>query len=191
MASRLQDDLIQDFREQKELIYQQIGIFDPLGTQLRKPAARRLVSKGALIIAEILCYLLAMAAVAFAVFMHKIHPFYILQEINTRREYAALGKGSTELLNISFYGMVAVIALLMIIVARCVRTIRLKNDILNFAGKHINTLVGQHLKRKANIEMLEQRHRGELPIMPHTAISDYESITVNTMPNPGYDGQQL
>lgn len=187
-STRLYDDLIQEFKEQKELIYQQLAIFDPLGTQLRKPAARRLVSKGALIIAEIFCYLLAATFVALAVFLNKIHPFYILAEIKRKQEFQTLGASNIELFNIAVYALVALAAISFYIIARCMRTIRLKNDILNFAGKHINTMVGQHLKRKAAIETIEQRHYGELPVMPYANPSDYEGIRVNDVPNPGYDG---
>jgi hypothetical protein len=41
----------------------------------------------------------------------------------------------------------------------------LKNDVLDLAGKNIKTLVGEHLKRKAMMEMMEQRHFLELPAM--------------------------
>jgi hypothetical protein len=65
------------------------------------------------------------------------------------------------------------------------RSIRQKNNILHFAGKHIKTLVSQHLKRKANIQALEQRHFMDQPItMPH-------EVKVNEVPNPGYDGNNL
>ncbi|RYD58169.1 MAG: hypothetical protein EOP56_04410 [Sphingobacteriales bacterium] len=188
--TRLQEDLINELKEEKELIYEQLSIFDPLGTQLRKPAARRLVSKGAIIVAELFCYLLALGSIALAFFLHKIHPFYILADLRDSDTFTdELGKGNIELLNIGVYALLGTIAVLFFIVARSMRMIRLKNDILNFAGKHINTMVGQHLKRKACIENLEQRHWGLLPIMPNTDPSSYEGVvSVNDVANPGYDG---
>lgn len=184
--STLKEDLIQDFRKQKILIHEQLAIFDPLGTQLRTPAAKRLVSKGMLILSEVLCYLLTLGAVALAVFLPKIHPFYILSELSVKQQYEGLGKSNIELLNIGIYALIGLIALLFFGLARAVRIIRLKNDILNFAGKHINTLVGENLKRKAIIETIEQRHSTELPVMPYTNMSSYEGVQVNEVPNPGF-----
>jgi branched-subunit amino acid transport protein AzlD len=188
--TRLQEDLIKELREEKDLIYEQLAIFDPLGTQLRTPAARRLVSKGALIIAEVFCYLLALGSIALAVFLHKIHPFYILSELRDSETFTdELGKGNIDLLNIGVYALLGTIAVLFFIIARSMRMIRLKNGILNFAGKHINSMVGQHLERKASIENLEQRHWGLLPVMPNTATSSYEGVvSANDVANPGYEG---
>jgi hypothetical protein len=178
--SLLNDDLLRDFKEQKEMIYQQIELFDPLGTQLRQPAAVRLVSKGALITAEIICYLLAAGSIAFAVFMNRIYPFYILSEIRTDKSYSNLGWQNIEYFNLAIYGLVGISTILFYLIGRCMRQIRLKNDILHVAGKNMKELVAQHLKRKAAIEIIEQRHFVELPPLP------YEVADVNKVPNPGY-----
>lgn len=175
----LQDDLLRDFKDQKEMIYQQITLFDPLGTRLRQPAAQRLASKGALIFTEILCYSLSAGSVAFAVFLDKIHPFYILSELRYRNEYRSLGWMNIETFNIAIYTMIGIIATLFYIIARCMRHLRLKNDILHFAGKQIKELVGEHLKRKAAIEAIEQRHFTELPNLPSSYPGTKSSIWSN------------
>jgi hypothetical protein len=175
----LNDDLLRDFKDQKEMIYKQIEFFDPLGTRLRQPAAQRLVSKTALIITEILCYVLAIACIVFIFFTDKIYPFYILAELRFRTEYSQLGQQNIQYFAIAVYGLIAVAALFLFIVGRCMRQIRLKNDILHFAGKQMKELVGQHLKRKAAIEVIEQRHFTELPPLPY-------ELNVNAVPNPGY-----
>jgi hypothetical protein len=178
--SGLNDDLLRDFKEQKEMIYQQIELFDPLGTRLRQPAAVRLVSKTALITAEVICYLFAAGTIAFAVFMNKIYPFYILSEIRTDKSYSNLGWQNVEYFNLAIYCLVGLSTILFYLLGRCMRQIRLKNDILHFAGKQMKELVAQHLRRKAAIEIIEQRHFAELPPLP------YEINDVNTVPNPGY-----
>lgn len=179
--SALYDDLLKDFKDQKEMIYKQIELFDPLGTRLRQPAAVRLVSKTALIGTEILCYLLVLCTIALGVFLQKIYPFYLLAEIRNDASYAKLGWQNVEYFNLSIYGFLAVITVLFYIIARFVRQVRLKNDILHFAGKQMKELVAQHLKRKASIEIIEQRHFIELPPLPHEV-----GISVNDVPNPGY-----
>src|SRR5690242_16247738 len=101
--TRLQDDLLMDFKEQKLLIYEQIELFDPLGDQLSKPAARRLVDKGVLIFAEVVCYCISAGCIAGAVFLDKLYPFYILSQIRFRKEYLSLGWQNTLYLQIAVY----------------------------------------------------------------------------------------
>ena len=182
--AKLHDDLMHDFKEQKAMIHSQLEVFDPMGTQLAKPAAQRLVSKGILIITEILCYTLALGAVAFAVFLTKLYPFYILNEIQYKNDYVKLGWINVRMLTICIYAIIGLISLLFYGLARSMRQIRLKNDILSFAGKHIKTLVGQHLKRKASIDAIEQRHFMELPDFQEEGVS---KVKVNEVPNPAYD----
>ncbi len=77
------------------------------------------------------------------------------------------------------------------------REIRLKNDILNHAGKDIKQIVGQHLERKAALETIEQRHllgtiSGVSQQAPKAAVADERfsigSIrpAINQVPNPGF-----
>jgi hypothetical protein len=184
--SRLQDDLLHDFKEQKKMIASQLEVFDPLGSELNKPAAVRLVHKGLLIFTEICCYLLSVGSVALALLLTKAYPFSILGELSEKQEYRNLGWMNVIALNLSIYTMIVVMAILFFSVARAMRSIRLKNDILHFAAKNIKTLVGQHLQRKAAIETITQRHFLELPPLPHEIVPD--TIEVNGVLNPGYEG---
>lgn len=181
---KLQDDLLRDFKEQKAMIYSQLEVFDPMGTQLAKPAAQRLVNKGILIVSEILCYLLALGAIAFAFFLTKIYPFYILSEIQYKSDYVKLGWMNVRMFTICIYALIGLIAILFYALGSALRHIRLKNDILSFAGKHIKTLVSQHLTRKASIDTIEQRHFLELPDFQDEGIS---KVKVSEVPNPAYD----
>lgn len=181
-ANRLQDDLLKDFKEQKKMIYEQVELLDPLGTSLRKPAAQRLVSKGFLVFAEIICYLLAIGIITFLFFKDKIYPFYLLADLRFKPEYQKMGWINIQALNFAVYGIVALVAVLFYGLARTARIIRLKNDILNVAGKNIKEIVGQHLNRKAAIDAIEQRHFLELP---NTHLEE-GVVRVNEVPNPGY-----
>ena len=178
-TSRLQDDLLHEFREEKRMISSQLDIFDPMAVSLRKPAAQRLANAGLLVFGELLCWLAVLGAIAFAIFLQKLYPFYLLFKIKGPSYTETLGLQNVQLLLWSFYGMIALAAILFLFLARTLRRIRLKNAILNIAGKHIKTLVGQHLNRKAAIHALEQRHFAE---MPQEAGSN-----VNEVLNPGYD----
>lgn len=184
-SNRLQDDLLQEFKEQKKTNYELIELLDPLATSLSKPAAKRLLSKGALIFAEIFFYLLAAGVVAFAVFMDKIYPFYLITDMRARTDFQSMvGGNNIMVLNIVIYAIVVFVAVLFYFFARMIRQIRLKNDILHIAGKNIKHIVSQHLKRKAAIDAIEQRHFDELPNQ-HLEEEGVQ-LNVNDISNPGF-----
>lgn len=184
ISNRLHDDLLQDFKEQKSIIKEQIQIFDPLASSLRKPAAYRLVNKSILIFFEVLCYLLFLTTLAFIWLLPHVFPFSIaLQALNFSISISDLQQLSeSQLAGIGIYFLATLIAIQFFIMARLVRKIRLKNSVLNVAGKHIKTLVGQHLKRKAAIESIEQRHFNEIPSLVNPS-----APYVNEVPNPGFE----
>lgn len=182
--TKLQEDLLNDFKEQKQIIVEQIELFDPLGTSLRKPAAQRLASKGGLILAEILCYLLCLGTLAFTIFLNLIYPFTSLSKVRyIQSVYDVTHLKEAEYFSIAVHAVVAFIALLFYIIARMTRMIRLKNNVLSLAGKNMKILVGQHLRRKAAIESIEQRHFFDLPSFGGT-------VSMNAIPNPGYDASE-
>ena len=178
----LKDDLLHEFREERVMIKEQIELLDPLATSLRKPAAQRLISSGTLLITEISCYIVSLGGVAFISLMHKIYPLNILNNLF----YDASVRNSTGPLNLFYmllavYGIAAVSVICISIIGRMAREIRLKNDILNQAGKDIKTIVGQHLERKAAIDTIEQRH-----LLGFSSVTPAKKTTVTEVPNPGY-----
>lgn len=180
----LQDDLLYEFREEKKMINEQIQLLDPLVTTLRKPAAQRMLGSTVLILCELICYLLALASIAFIFFMNKIYPFYVLSDVLYNSKYREdIGMMNITYLNIGTYCLVGLIAFLFFIIGRTTRTIRLKNQIIHMAGKDIKLIAGEHLKRKAAINVIEQRHFMELPGLK-------SDIDINDVPNPGYDEPQ-
>ncbi|MBA3829403.1 MAG: hypothetical protein H0X33_10745 [Taibaiella sp.] len=182
--TRLQEDLLQDFKEQKTFIHEQVLLFTPMAASLQKPAASRLVSKGSLILCEIFCYTLCAGTVVFAVMMQKIYPFTTLADmLYDTQTRMTLGFRNVLMLTGGVYSIAGLCALLFYIIARTMRAIRLKNDILHEAGRDMKGLVGKLLRRKAEIEAIEQRHFTELPDMTLTNRTD-----TNEVLNPGYEG---
>jgi hypothetical protein len=164
--SRLQDDLLKDFREQKKTIAKQIELFDPLATSLRKPVAQRLMNKGLLLVVEVLFYLLFVGAFCFAAAMNLVYPFTALSGVHyIQNLHDGLTYNDAEIFSIAVHLLGGIISILFLVIARLIRRIRLKNDVLDLAGKNIKDLVGQHLTRKASIDAIEQRHFLELPAL--------------------------
>jgi hypothetical protein len=118
-----------------------------------------LLNKGLLILFEAVCYLLSVVSAAAMVMMNRILPFHLLQQPGTYTETAIdVYTIKPQYLPVVVGGLLGLIVILLFTVGRILRRVRLKNDILHLAGKHIKTLVGQHLKRKAAMDAIEQRH---------------------------------
>ena len=185
----LKDDLLQEFREERIMINEQIEMLDPLATSLRKPAAQRLLSSGTLIITEISCYIISLGGLACIAFLHEIYPFSIMKDIfyNTEIRNKA---GNLNLLYfiLAVYGIAAIAVMLVFIIGRMAREIRLKNDILHVAGKDIKTIIGQHLERKAIHDTIEQRHMLGLSGI---SLPPKPKAHVTEVMNPGYEPAQV
>lgn len=179
--TRLQEDLLQEFKEERRMIVNQIELFDPLASSMRRPAAQRLFSKGALIFLELFVWLAFFGTIALGFLLKKLFPYYVLGQLQARATEAGIGRYNADALYWGVIGLIAGAALLWLIIARMIRRIRLKNDILHLAGSRIKTLVGQHLERKAAIDAIEQRHFLEIPATD-------VNRNVNEVENPGYDG---
>ena len=178
-VSRLQDDLLHEFREEKEAIRSQIELLEPLAASLRKPAAQRLAGKGLILFTELLCWTLFLAAILTCIFLNKLYPFYLLFELS-RPEYGRdFSMHDVQMLHWSVYALIILAGLLFVFLAQSLARIRKKNDVLHLASSRIKTVIKQLQTRKASIDVLEQKHFNELP----------PAITkdVNEVANPGYD----
>src|ERR1700733_3087699 len=115
----LKDDLLQEFREERIMINEQIELLDPLATSLRKPAAIRLLSSGTLIITEISCYIISLGGLAFIAFMHEIYPFNVMGNIFYNAELRNKA-GNLNLLYfiLAVYGITAIGILFIFIIGR-------------------------------------------------------------------------
>jgi len=180
MASRLHDDLLHDFKEQKELINEQIKIFEPVAESLSKPAAVHLLGQGSLLILEVVCYGLFLASIAAVVLVGTYLPFQLLDDIHGAVPLAKQDvKDEVAMVALILRALIVFIGFLFLIIGFNISSIRRKNKILSVAGKNLKTLVGQHLRRKAAIDTIEQRHFMELPVVQ-------VNPNVNDIPNPGY-----
>lgn len=184
-VSRLQDDLLHEFREEKRMIQSQIELIEPLSVSLRRPAVQRVAAKGMILFGELLCWLLFLVAIAMCIFLNKLYPFYLLFELSRPEHVRELGIQHVQMLRWGVYALIILAGLLFAILARSLARIRQKNNVLYMAGSRIKTLAGQLLARKAAIETLEQQHFHELP-PESTPLTD-----VNDVRNPGYDEDGL
>lgn len=181
----LKDDLLAEFREERIMINDQLELLDPLATALRRPAAQRLLSSSTLFIAEFGCYIVSLGGIAFGALMHRIYPFKLLSEMF----YAAdvrdkVGGPNISMLIVATYGLVALGAAALFVIGRMARELRLKNEILDHAGRDVKTIVGQHLERKAALNAIEQRHM--LGMSEVVQVSNSTKITATGVVNPAY-----
>lgn len=171
-SNQLKEDLIRDFLEQKKQLNEQLLLIDPMAASLRKPAAKRLFHNGMIILFEIITWLLFLGSIALIVLMNRLAPFHIVERLihdaNIKEQYSA---ADLNLLYWSITGLIAIIGILLLIVARMLAAIRMKNSVLNIAGRNMKSLAEQMLHRKAVMNSLEQRYQLELP-------SDSDSIVI-------------
>ena len=193
--SRLQDDLLQDFREQKELVDNQLELLGPLEARLHKRAATRLLGKGWLIFMEAVCYTMAGAMIALAVLKSKIYPLSVWEDMRGWVSVAMEGAMRDEVDSVStkvnmdnfeivLTALFGLTALLFLIIGRNLSSVRRKNDIIHNVSKDLKILVGQLLTRKAAIQSIESRHFMEDSFKDDKPMKQ----NVNEIPNPGYDG---
>lgn len=178
---KLQDTLLEEFRQSKKMVHDQIALFEPLASSMRKPAAQRLAQNGLLFVEESLCWLLVLACIAVGIFLNKLYPFYVLFELSATKAGDAVGHQNIQMLRLAIYALIGLCGILFLIQARSLRKIRKKNTILSLAGKDIKTIIGQLLQRKAAIEVIEQKYFDELP----------SSEPINQIPNPDYDADDI
>jgi len=160
----LQEELIRDFQEQKRTISEQLAVADPMAASLRRPAARRLFHAGIIVFLEILAWLLLLCCIAFVLFSDRLYPFYYFNQLQHDTSLGA--RYRSQDLRVLYWTIKATgifTAVLFFIIARMLGTIRLKNSILHVAGRNMKLLAEQLLKRKAAMEMLEQKYPAELP----------------------------
>jgi hypothetical protein len=157
--SRLQDDLLHEFKEERELISEQLDMLDKVTLALHRPAAAKRWSAGILISMEVLSWLAASGAVAFCFFRDRLYPFHLLASMR-QKGVPGFDQSTVNLVYWTLTASAVIIALLLVIVALSLSRIRRKNAVLKLVIPHIKTFVGQHLKRKAALNSIEQRHFG-------------------------------
>lgn len=173
----LKDDLIRDFLDQKKAINEQLSLVDPMAASLRRPAARHLFHNGLIVLFEIVAWLLVLGCIALIFLLDRIYPFYQLNQIlHDSSIKDRFNHNDLVILDWSVKGLVGAVALLFVFIARMLGSIRMKNTILNVAGRHMKSLAEQMLQRKAVMENMAQRYPMDLP-----ASSD--SIVVNQKPH--------
>lgn len=181
----LKDDLLAEFREERIMINDQLELLDPLATALRRPAAQRLLSSSTLFIAEFGCYIVSLGGLAFGVLMHKIYPFKLLSEMFYAPDVRArVGAPNLTMLIAGTYGLLTLGVAAIFVIGRMARELRLKNEILDHAGRDVKTMVGQHLERKAVLNAIEQRHM--LGMSEVVQVTNSTKITVAGAVNPAY-----
>ena len=179
----LQDDLLKEFRAEKELIDRQLNLLDPLAVSLRKPIAARLLNSIVLLVLEGFCWLGISTVLAFCIVRDKIYPFHILARLRVKPGALGFTPSDIDALYYAIFVVAAIIGLLLFIIARNLSKLRRKNAILQLAGVQIKTLVGEQLERKAAIEAIDQRHFGILAPMQ---IPEPQPLKSTDIPNPGF-----
>src|SRR4051812_16191366 len=119
--TRLQEDLLQEFKEERRMISSQLELFDPLATSMRRPAAQRLLSKGLLIFLELLIWLAFLGTIAMGILLKKLYPYYVLGQVQAKATESGIGRYNADALYWGVIGIIAGVAILWLIIAGMIR----------------------------------------------------------------------
>ena len=184
--STLEDDLLNELKEEHRLIYEQIEVLDPLSVALRKPLHQRMMSNTLLTLGEIICYMLAIGGIIFTAVAHTIYPFSVLAKVyNSKALMSKLGDSDVDHFALAVYAVMVLCILLIFLIGRMARDIRKKNQILHLAGMDIKEMMAGHLDRKAAIDYLEMKH--EFDFAGSSIMDEDEGAEdINDILNPGF-----
>lgn len=161
--TRLQDDLLKMFREERTLVGSQISLLEPLSQSLSKPAILRWAGRGVGFIAEMFCWLVCVGLIIGCFFLKNIFPFYLLFELNRNQYQESLGAQAVQALQWGVYGLIVLAAILFALMANCIARIHRRNDLLHQAAVRIRKVLEQNKKREKELSELETRHFGNNP----------------------------
>ncbi len=181
-ATKLKEDLLLEFAEEKKMVNQHLSMLDPLALNLRKPIVSRIWSNFQLYLFEALILLSIVGILAFCFLRDTLYPFYVLARLRAKTLELDISKHDMEGLYLSIYAIAAIMIFLLFILGRCLSKIRKKNTVLQQAAKDMKTIVGDLLKRKAAIEILEQKY-----LLQTDQVQDLNQLNnATSAPNPAY-----
>lgn len=181
----LKEDLLDDFKTNKVFIDEQLKQLNLLANSLNKPVVARVWNSFILRLFEISCWILIIGVIVFCFVKDSYPPFYTLASLkyNNVLPYSTNVK-DINALYYSVYIYAGIIVILLLLLARSINKIRKKNIILRTTVKSMKLVLGEFLKRKAEIEIIEQRNF----VTPDNI--EFKSANVRPtptdVPNPGY-----
>jgi hypothetical protein len=156
--TKFQEEYFKNLDEEKKLISNQLNLLEPLAVQLRKPVVSRVANNIWLVILELFCWLAIVGCLALLFIKDNIYPFYVIERIKIKINDLGVSPQDIETYIWAINGFIISIAILFFILARSIRKHRKKNTVIQLAGSSIKQVVGDLLKRKANIESFEHRY---------------------------------
>ena len=185
--TNLEEDLIQNFLADKEMIVAQLELLKPISVAIHKPAAHKWVNSSLLLIVEYLCYILTIGGIIFIAIMHLIYPFSVLANIYYNNELKEkIGNANFNFVALAIYTITLLCILFVFAIGRFARTIRIKIGLLDYAGKAIKQVLHQQDIRFHLLYNLEQNHKSDFSGIE--LIHDDEELEedINDIANPGF-----
>lgn len=187
----VEDNWLQESKDEFMLINEQLAILTPLATELRKPAAKRFFSSTMLVLTELFCYALFIGGIAFMIMAPGIYPFSVMNTIYHSPEITyKLGSPDINNLLLAGYAILLLCSLLCLIMGCMARAIRLKNSVLSLAGKDIKMVTSHLLERKTAICAREQRQGNAALSLPAKGKMKDEEVSKLTFEDEGEEDDE-
>ncbi len=181
----LKEDLTTEFREEREMLNEQIVLLKPLYQSLKKSSVQRFFGNTWLWIVEYFFYLLAVGCVIFIFIAPSTFPFSVLNTVYHATPIPAkISASDMNMLVLAGYGIVVLLFLLCILVGRQTGQIRQKNELIYEAAQEIREVLKQQIERKKMVETIQGRHQ-------FFAKDEEAKPSVTETLNPFYEGPPL
>lgn len=149
-------DLLEDFSDQKTHIREQIKNMEPIAEAIKEPATKRFLNSSILWIAQILLYLLGIAAILLLFIFPKVPYFNIWSTIEATQELRDyLIEEDIAIFELLIRSLFFIIALLSFLFANIISKNRKKNKLLQLASQQMFQVVEANLNRRVKIENIE------------------------------------
>ncbi len=160
----LYKEFIKNFQEEKKVNEEQISLLDPLAVSMKSNAIRRMFQNWSLILLEIASWLAAVMCVALIVLMDKVYPLSVLHKIFKSNDMPiAFQYQDLKGMYWAVCGLIALLCVLFIVIARMISTIRRKNKVLAIAAKNMKQVAEQLLRKRSQNEAMQLKYPAEIP----------------------------
>jgi hypothetical protein len=172
----LYKDLINNFHQHDKSNHDQIALLEPLAASMKSGSIQRLLQSWFLIFMEVVLWILVATSILAVIFTDKIYPFSFLNKISFNQlNLETYGEQDFEMLYLGTKALFVIIAILFVVVARMIASIRKKNQVLSLAAKNMKKIGEQLLKEKSNITTLYNKYPYDLP-------KNQDSIIIGAQP---------
>lgn len=160
----LYKEFIKNFQEEKKVNEEQISLLDPLAVSMKSNAIRRMFQNWLLILLEIVTWLAVVFCIALIILMDKVYPLSVISKLYKSNEMPlSLQYHDLKGMYWAVCGLIVLLGILFVVIARMISSIRRKNKVLAIAAKNMKKVAEQLLRKRSQFETMQLKFPLEIP----------------------------